>query len=77
MKTIRVVIPEDRKSYITKAKPVSNIWESGESLMQVYQGGKNVKFYLLETPRNTNHYESAEEISEARAAKLVARHGAL
>ena len=77
MQTIRVVIPEDRKSYITKAKPVSNIWESGDSLMQVYKGGKNVKFYLMETPRNTSRYESAEQISEVRAAKLINKHGLL
>ena len=77
MQTIRVVIPEDFKSYTAKAKPVSNIWEKGNTLMQVYQHASNGKFYLVETPRNTSHYESAEEISEVRAAKLVAKHGLL
>ena len=77
MQTIRVVIPEDFQSYNVNARPVSNIWEKGDSLMQVYQGGKNAKFYLLETPRNTSRYESAKEISEVRAAKLVNKYGLL
>ena len=77
MQNIRVVIPEDRKSYNVNARPVSNIWESGDCLKQVYQGVKDAGFYLLETPRNTNHHEGAEEISEVRATKLINKHGLL
>ena len=75
MKTIRVVMPEDLKDYTAKARPVSNIWESSDCLKQVYQDVKNKNFYLLETPRNSNYCEGAEEISNTRAAKLVAEHG--
>jgi len=75
METIRVVVPEDFRSYHIKAKPVSDIWQSGECLKQVYQQVGSGKFYLLETPRSSNRYESAEEISETRAAKLIAKYG--
>ena len=74
-KNIRIVVPEDFRSYTAKATPLSNIWQSGECLKQVYQQVGSGKLFLVETPRNSNYHESAEEISEVLAAKLIAKYG--